>query len=122
MLVKLESACDLPLHSVTKNMWFHVLIQDKVFRIKFSCYFLLLHKQKCQLQMNEMIVVKRRPGSVRATKGRVQFCLLFFFNETSVDTEMCCPKGKCRCQYFISLTLKKKKSWTQGSWIFLIKN
>jgi hypothetical protein len=26
----------------------------------------------------------------------------------SVDTEMCCPKGKCGCQYFILLTLKKK--------------
>ena len=22
---------------------------------------------------------------------------------------MCCPKGKCGCQYFILLTLKKKK-------------
>ena len=22
-------------------------------------------------------------------------------NITSVDTEMCCPKGKCGCQYFI---------------------
>jgi hypothetical protein len=21
---------------------------------------------------------------------------------------MCCPKGKCGCQYFISLTIKKK--------------
>ena len=27
---------------------------------------------------------------------------------TSVDTAMCCPKGKCGCQYFISLTLNKK--------------
>ena len=27
---------------------------------------------------------------------------------TSVDTEMCCPNGKCGCQYFILLTLKKK--------------
>ena len=32
----------------------------------------------------------------------------FFFISTSVDTEMCCPKGKCGCQYFILLTLKKK--------------
>jgi hypothetical protein len=39
-----------------------------------------------------------------------------------VDTEKCCPKGKCGCQYFILLTLKKKKSWTQGSWIILIKS
>ena len=23
---------------------------------------------------------------------------------------MCCPKGKCGCQYFILLTLKKKKN------------
>ena len=31
-----------------------------------------------------------------------------FYDITSVDTEMCCPKGKCGCQYFILLTLKKK--------------
>jgi hypothetical protein len=38
---------------------------------------------------------------------------------TSVVTEMCCPKGKCGCQYFILLTLKKKKnSWTQGPGFF----
>ena len=36
---------------------------------------------------------------------------------TSVDTEMCCPKGKCGCQYFILLSLKKKILDT-GSWIF----
>ena len=30
------------------------------------------------------------------------------YYDTSVDTEMCCPKGKCGCQYFILLTLKKK--------------
>jgi hypothetical protein len=40
--------------------------------------------------------------------------------ETSVDTEMCCPKGKCGCQYFILLTLKKKIMDT-GSWIFFNK-
>jgi hypothetical protein len=32
----------------------------------------------------------------------------FLYIYTSVDTEMCCPKGKCGCQYFILLTLKKK--------------
>ena len=37
-----------------------------------------------------------------------------------MDTGMCCPKGKCGCQYFILLTLKKKL-WTQGSWNFFIK-
>ena len=25
---------------------------------------------------------------------------VFFILKTSVDTEMCCPKGKCGCQYF----------------------
>jgi hypothetical protein len=27
-----------------------------------------------------------------------------FCNIASVDTEMCCSKGKCGCQYFILLT------------------
>jgi hypothetical protein len=44
-----------------------------------------------------------------------------FFFLTSVHTEMCCPKGKCGCQYFILLTLKKNNSWIQGSWIFFNK-
>jgi hypothetical protein len=39
----------------------------------------------------------------------VQYLLMIYiFLVTSVDTEMCCPKGKCGCQYFILLTLKKK--------------
>jgi hypothetical protein len=33
-----------------------------------------------------------------------------FNNTTSVDTEMCYPKGKCGCQNFILITLKKKKN------------
>ena len=33
---------------------------------------------------------------------------MYFIKKPSVDTEMCCPKGKCGCQYFILLTLKKK--------------
>ena len=40
--------------------------------------------------------------------------LLFSVICTSVDTEMCCPKGKCGCQYFILLTLKKKKIMETG--------
>jgi hypothetical protein len=28
----------------------------------------------------------------------------YIFFSTSVNTEMCCPKGKCGCQYFILLT------------------
>jgi hypothetical protein len=41
---------------------------------------------------------------------------------TSVDTEMCCPKGKCGCHYFILLTLRKKKVHGHGGpGFFLIK-
>ena len=41
---------------------------------------------------------------------------------TSVDTEMCCPKGKCGCQYFILLTLKKKNRGHRGpGLLFLLK-
>ena len=32
----------------------------------------------------------------------------YLSNFKSVDTEMCCPKGRCGCQYFILLTLNKK--------------
>ena len=32
---------------------------------------------------------------------------MYFYITTSVDTEMCCPKGKCGCQYFILSILKK---------------
>jgi hypothetical protein len=38
--------------------------------------------------------------------------------ETSVDTEMCCPKGKCGCQYFILLTLKNKNRGHRGPGFF----
>ena len=38
-----------------------------------------------------------------------QIPTIYFYLTTSVDTEMCCPKGKCGCQYFILLTLEKKK-------------
>ena len=44
-----------------------------------------------------------------------------FSNNTSVDTELYCPKGKCGCQYFI-LTLKKKFMDTGFLDFFLIKN
>ena len=40
-----------------------------------------------------------------------------FLMITSVDTEMCCPKGKCGCQYFILLTLKKNHGY-RGSGLF----
>ena len=39
---------------------------------------------------------------------------LHYCDRTSVDTEMCCPKGKCGCQYFILLTLKEKKIMDTG--------
>ena len=44
----------------------------------------------------------------------VYFSHIYFHILTSVDAEMCCPKGKCGCQYFISLTLKKKKIMDTG--------
>jgi hypothetical protein len=34
---------------------------------------------------------------------------------------MCCPKGKCGCQYFILLTLKKEKIMDTGPGFYLIK-
>ena len=39
---------------------------------------------------------------------------LFFIIITGVDTEMCCPKGKCGCQYFILLTLKRTNFMETG--------
>jgi hypothetical protein len=39
----------------------------------------------------------------------------------SVDTEMCCPKGKCGCQYLILLSLKEKKMMDTGILIFFKK-
>ena len=39
---------------------------------------------------------------------------------TSVDIEMCYPKGKSGCQYFI-LTFKKKNHGHRGSGFFLLK-
>ena len=45
-----------------------------------------------------------------------------YYYKTSVDTGMCCPKGKCGCQYFILLTLKKKIHGHRGHGFFLIKN
>jgi hypothetical protein len=34
---------------------------------------------------------------------------------------MCCPKGKCGCQYFILLTLKNKIHGHRGSGFFFNK-
>ena len=42
--------------------------------------------------------------------------LLFYF--TSMDTELYCPKGKCGCQYFILLTLKKEIHGHRGPGFF----
>ena len=43
---------------------------------------------------------------------------IFLFIKTSVDTEMCCPKGKCGCQYFILLTEKKNHGHSPGPGFF----
>jgi hypothetical protein len=40
---------------------------------------------------------------------------IIFSAETEyISTEMCCPKGKCGCQYFILLTLEEKKIMDTG--------
>ena len=36
--------------------------------------------------------------------------VFFITSQTSVDTEMCCPKGKCGCQYFILQCINFKKA------------
>ena len=43
---------------------------------------------------------------------------IYFIIKTSVDTEMCCPKGKCGCQYYILLTLEKKTIMNTGTGFF----
>jgi hypothetical protein len=56
------------------------------------------------------------------------FGLLYYFDSwgkkvTNMREKECCPKGKCGCQYFILLTLKKKKKIVDtGVLDFLIKN
>jgi hypothetical protein len=45
-----------------------------------------------------------------AVAHHVEILNISFLIVTSVDTEMCCPKGKCGCQYFILLTLKTTKN------------
>jgi hypothetical protein len=60
-------------------------------------------------------------GLIRFQLPVCRFCW-FLCTFTSVDTEMCCPKGKCGCQYFILLTLKKKIMDTGVLDFFLTKN
>jgi hypothetical protein len=62
--------------------------------------------------------IKTNPNSAKGPdKGKIVnklYCIL-------VDTEMCCPKGKCGCQYFILLTLKKEIHGHRFLDFFLIK-
>ena len=44
--------------------------------------------------------------------------LKYLIKITGVDTEMCCPKGKCGCQYFILLTFKKTIHGHRGPGFF----
>ena len=48
----------------------------------------------------------------------IRFSLTLIYKLTRVNTEMCCPKCKCGCQYFILLTLKKKNHGHKGPWFF----
>ena len=56
-------------------------------------------------------------GIMTSSEKNVKFNILIH-TFTSVDTEMCCPKGKCGCQYFILLTLKKKNHGHRGPGFF----
>jgi hypothetical protein len=61
--------------------------------------------------------------NARDLSGLFSYFLKLYFDffisiNTSVDTEMCCPKGKCGCQYFILLTLKKKIRGHRGPGFF----
>ena len=57
-----------------------------------------------------------KPGYFK--KGLEDRQVFIFLYLTSMDTEMCCPKGKCECQYFILLTLKKKNQGHRGPGFF----
>jgi hypothetical protein len=59
---------------------------------------------------------------ILSIKNLMWLMSVFSSYKTSVNTEMCCPKGKCGCQYFILLTLKKIKIVDTGVLDFLIKN
>ena len=62
----------------------------------------------CWSKMNESINVSFLSSQVFVAYNFLNI-LLFLYKcclRASVDTEMCCPKGKCGCQYFILLTLK----------------
>jgi xanthine dehydrogenase iron-sulfur cluster and FAD-binding subunit A len=47
-------------------------------------------------------LIHRRPLKLEKVPPHDQ--VFSYLRITSVDTEMCCPKGKCGCQYFILLT------------------
>ena len=83
-----------------------------------TCEFSLAHnsyglpKWKCQPK----ILVRECLMGVWKTISQTLRCvfIIFFYVYTSVDTEMCCPKGKCGCHYFILLTLRRKKIMDTG--------
>ena len=63
--------------------------------------------------MTEVPISHRRAFNTKTTPIHytitTRVCAIsIYFYWTSVDTKMCCPKGKCGCQYFILLSLKKK--------------
>ena len=56
-----------------------------------------------------------------APMASTNIAFYIYYLLTSVDTEMCCPKGKCGCQYFILLTLKTKIHGHRGPGFFQYK-
>jgi hypothetical protein len=62
---------------------------------------------KCSTQATYLTVTDMLMFLIKGTfntKTNFSLYLIFFLHFTSVDTEMCCPKGKCGCQYIILLT------------------
>ena len=68
-----------------------------------------------QVSFHALVILSRQnQNQLRWPSNKCFFCFIYLFIVTRVDTAMCCPKGKCGCQYFILLTLKKNKFMDTG--------
>ena len=66
-------------------------------------------------------LVPRGVSTKIAPMASTNIAFYIYYLLTSVDREMCCSKGKCGCQYFILLTLKKKIHGHRGPGFFQYK-
>jgi hypothetical protein len=70
-----------------------------------------MHKRKDEDKQNynttqyvlDTTIYKRKDEDKQKKTVCVVIYYIYIYSVTSVDTEMCCPKGKCGCQYFILL-------------------